>query len=151
MIFGAALGAVVLHVPSRAGASGTGIAAFALSLLIGTGPIVAQQTGLTAQIFTALAAGAGTALPLSVMLRSLRPGPLTRHAFEEAVIRFLTGFGYVFFTAIVAIPFYVMVMTSLKNQQQLVANPLDFSIDLSQGLSLFRSYAELFNDFNFGT
>ena len=49
------------------------------------------------------------------------------------------------------IPFYVMVMTSLKNQQELLLNPLDFSIDLSQGWGLFRSYVELFRDFNFGT
>jgi len=42
-------------------------------------------------------------------------------------------------------------MTSLKNQQQLVANPLDFSLDLTQGWGLFRSYYELFTSYNFGT
>ncbi|TRD22854.1 carbohydrate ABC transporter permease [Palleronia caenipelagi] len=88
---------------------------------------------------------------MRIIYGDLPSGPLTRHEFEDAVIRFLTGFGYIFFTAIVAIPFYVMVMTSLKNQQQLVANPLDFSLDLSQGWGLFRSYVELFRDFNFGT
>ncbi|MBS8228400.1 carbohydrate ABC transporter permease [Vannielia litorea] len=77
-------------------------------------------------------------------------GPLTRHQFEDAVIRFLTGFGYIFFTAIVVIPFYVMVMTSLKNQQALLQNPLDFSIELSRGWDLFRSYAELFGQYDFG-
>jgi len=60
------------------------------------------------------------------------------------------GVGYVFFTAIVLIPFYVMVMTSLKSQQALMQNPLDFSIDFSQGTALFRSYIELFEQFNFG-
>jgi multiple sugar transport system permease protein len=44
-----------------------------------------------------------------------------------------------------------MVMTSLKTQGELIANPLDFSIDLSQGWALFRSYEELFRDFNFGS
>ena len=44
-----------------------------------------------------------------------------------------------------------MVMTSLKNQAELLQNPLDFSIDFSQGWGLFRSYRELFADFNFGT
>jgi multiple sugar transport system permease protein len=34
---------------------------------------------------------------------------------------------------------------------ELIANPLDFSIDLSQGWALFRSYEELFRDFNFGS
>ena len=83
------------------------------------------------------------------MIRPLPFGRATRHEFEDAVIRFLTGFGYVFFTAIVAIPFYVMVMTSLKNQAELLQNPLDFTIDLSKGWGLFRSYEELFTDFNF--
>jgi multiple sugar transport system permease protein len=68
-------------------------------------------------------------------------GDITRHEFEAAVLRFLIGFGYIFFVAIVLIPFYVMVMTSLKNQAELMQNPLDFSIDLSKGWELFRSYA----------
>jgi multiple sugar transport system permease protein len=43
-------------------------------------------------------------------------------------------------------------MTSLKSQQVLLANPLDYSIDLGQGLAaLFRSYRELFTQFHFGT
>jgi multiple sugar transport system permease protein len=95
--------------------------------------------------------GAATAYPLSRIVQDMPHGSLTRHVFEEAVIRFLTGFGYIFFTAIVVIPFYVMVMTSLKSQQELLQNPLDFSIDFSKGTDLFRSYAELFADFNFGS
>jgi multiple sugar transport system permease protein len=94
--------------------------------------------------------GLGTGLPVARMLDGCPAGGLNRHEFEAAWIRFLTGFGYVFFTAIVAIPFYVMVMTSLKSQGELIANPLDFTIDLSQGWGLFRSYVELFRDFNFG-
>ena len=78
-------------------------------------------------------------------------GVMNRHEFEASLIRFLTGFGYIFFTAIVAIPFYVMVMTSLKNQSEMIQNPLDFSLDLDKGLGLFRSYVELFRDFDFGT
>jgi multiple sugar transport system permease protein len=84
------------------------------------------------------------------MVEELHTGALSRHEFEEAWIRFLTGFGYIFFTAIVVIPFYVMVMTSLKSQQALLQNPLDFSLDLSKGTGLFRSYFELFDQFNFG-
>ncbi|MFK7894002.1 MAG: carbohydrate ABC transporter permease [Granulosicoccus sp.] len=30
-------------------------------------------------------------------------------------------------------------------------NPLDFSVDLSRGMDLFRSYSELFGQFNFGS
>ena len=40
----------------------------------------------------------------------------TRNAFEEAGIRVLLGAGYLFFVAIVFIPFDVMVMTSLKSR-----------------------------------
>ncbi len=104
---------------------------------------VAQATGL-------LVLALGVALPLHKMLAGLPFGPLTRHEFEAAVIRFLTGFGYVFFTTIVVIPFFIMVMTSLKSQQSLLMNPLDYSIDFSQGWALFRSYVELFRDFGFG-
>ena len=42
-------------------------------------------------------------------------------------------------------------MTSLKNQQDLLLNPLDFTVDLSKGADLFRSYTELFAKFNFGS
>ncbi|MFQ5623182.1 MAG: carbohydrate ABC transporter permease [Paracoccaceae bacterium] len=89
--------------------------------------------------------------PMLVILRDTPRGTISRHEFEAAVIRFLTGFGYVFFTGIVAIPFYVMVMTSFKSQQALLANPLDFGIDFDRGLGLFRSYAELFGQFHFGS
>ena len=110
-------------------------------------PDTAVSTKLIAWVILAVAA----AWPIERMLRPLPFGRATRHEFEGALIRFLTGFGYIFFTAIVLIPFYVMVMTSLKNQSQLLQNPLDFSIDLSQGWGLFRSYRELFMDFNFGS
>ena len=79
-------------------------------------------------------------------------GRLTRYQFETILIRLAKGLGLVFFTVLVALPFYVMVMTSLKNQAQLIANPLDFSLDLAQGPSgLFRSYVELFTTYHFGT
>jgi len=76
---------------------------------------------------------------------------VSRYRFEVLIIRLLKGLGFVLFTIVVALPFYVMVMTSLKSQQSLLGNPLDFSIDLGQGTaSLFRSYVELFTDYNFG-
>ena len=43
-----------------------------------------------------------------------------------------------------------MIMTSLKNQQSLILNPLDLSLDFSNGFSnLFISYIELFKNYNF--
>ena len=106
-------------------------------------------TPLALTLAWALFVGA-TFWPLGYMLAGLSPGKVSRHAFEAAIIRFLTGFGYVFFTLIVLIPFYVMVMTSLKSQQELLRNPLDFSIEFSRGWALFRSYSELFDAFHFG-
>ncbi|MEP1934311.1 MAG: carbohydrate ABC transporter permease [Roseibium sp.] len=78
-------------------------------------------------------------------------GAMSRYEREVIYIRIAKGIGFVVFTIMVALPFYVMVMTSLKSQQELLANPLDLSIDLSQGIfELFRSYVELFTQFNFG-
>ena len=113
--------------------------------------LVGEDVSLTMLILANVLFAIFTAWPLLVILNSLVPGPVDKHEFEEAVIRFLTGFGYIFFTTIVLVPFYVMVMTSLKNQQELLQNPLDFTIDLSKGLGLFRSYFELFGDFGFGS
>ncbi|HHL22061.1 MAG TPA: carbohydrate ABC transporter permease [Aliiroseovarius sp.] len=98
----------------------------------------------------AVLTGLGTGVAMAPMLAGLAPGAVGRHAAEAAIIRFLTGFGYVFFTLIVVVPFYVMVMTSLKSQQALLANPLDFRVELSRGWDLLRSYKELFRDFHFG-
>ena len=55
-------------------------------------------------------------LALTQTLKSTPFSILSRYEFESCLIRFLTGFGYIFFTTIVMIPFYFMVMTSLKNQ-----------------------------------
>ena len=90
-----------------------------------------------------------TVFPLTKILSGLSIHDPGRHEIEAAFIKFSSGFGLIFFTMIVLIPFYVMVMTSLKTQQELLLNPLDFSIDLSKGLLLFRSYSELFQDFGF--
>nr|WP_255768908.1 carbohydrate ABC transporter permease [Maritalea mediterranea] len=123
----------------------------ALAGMLNLGIVAADDpTAMFANIFThvlaALAAVGGT----HIITKVAPNGPLNRHEFEEVVLRLLTAFGYVFFTAIVVIPFYVMVMTSFKNQSELVQNPLDFSLDLSKGWDLFRSYVELFMHFDFG-
>ena len=77
---------------------------------------------------------------------------LSRYLAEIFYLRLLWGQGLMLFVLIVAIPFYVMVMTSLKNQQSLLLNPLDFSIDPTVGADLlFRSYIELFTRYDFGT
>ena len=148
---GAGLGIAALWLPSAWIASALGVVATGALLAVGIGPAVIGEavSGLSFTL-TALGIGIGAGWPLALFLRDLPKGPLTRHQFEGAVIRFLMGFGYIFFTAIVLIPFYVMAMTSLKNQAELIQNPLDFSVDLSQGWGLFRSYVELVRDFHFG-
>ena len=77
-------------------------------------------------------------------------GTVRRYDFERLLLRILKGLGYIFFTVFVLLPFYVMVMTSFKSQQELLANPLDFSIEFGKE-NLFASYIELFLDFRFGT
>ena len=80
------------------------------------------------------------------------PVMLRRYLAEKFYLRLLWGIGLILFVLIVIIPFYVMVMTSLKSQQSLIANPLDFSIDTSlDSTKLFSSYIELFTKFDFGT
>ncbi|CTQ66185.1 carbohydrate ABC transporter permease [Roseibium alexandrii] len=103
-----------------------------------------QLAGLLAFVASVTAAN-------HVSLNGATLGSMSRYEREVIYIRIFKGIGFVVFTIIVALPFYVMVMTSLKSQQALLANPLDLSIDLSQGLDgLFRSYVELFTQFNFG-
>ena len=114
------------------------------------GPITTgQDISYLLNYFSQALFAISTVLPLAKILSGLSIHDPGRHEIEEAFINFSSGFGLIFFTLIVLIPFYVMVMTSLKTQQELLLNPLDFSIDLSKGLLLFRSYSELFQDFGF--
>ena len=132
----------------------TGIAVFGVILILSPiyGPIESSSKFLDIR-HQILINGPILVLFLLVLSKTLKDIPasaLSRHEFEDCLARFLTGFGYIFFTAIVIIPFYVMLLTSLKNQSELLFNPLDFSLDFSKGISLFRSYFELFSQFNFG-
>jgi multiple sugar transport system permease protein len=90
----------------------------------------------------------------AIHLNAIGFGPARERRYNVEVIclRFIKGFGIVAFTIAVALPFFVMVMMSLKNQQLLLSNPLDFSIDFGQGFqALFRSYIELFSQYHFGS
>ncbi|RYH10127.1 carbohydrate ABC transporter permease [Tropicimonas sp. IMCC6043] len=152
VLIGAGIGYGALRLPNRwLLAAAAAVASFVLTLIGAGAVLVGEGVSILSILIASLLLGIGVGLPLASMLGGHPAGEMTRHEFEEVVIGFLTGFGYVFFTAIVIIPFYVMVMTSLKSQQALLGNPLDFTIDLSQGWGLFRSYAELFRDFHFGT
>ncbi|OED40434.1 ABC transporter permease [Chromatiales bacterium (ex Bugula neritina AB1)] len=152
LLYGVAAGLVGLFFKARAALITIVIAIAVVLAYTPVSPVIfAADNSPVHQLITALLLGASTGIPLRNILHDVYPGLLTRHSFEDAIIRFLTGFGYIVFTAIVLIPFYVMIMTSLKSQQALLQNPLDFSVDFSNGWLLFRSYIELFRDFNFGS
>ena len=81
----------------------------------------------------------------------IRFGAMNRFRRERAMMLSLRAFGFVFFGAIVVLPLYVMVMTSLKTQQALLANPLNLLPSFEDGLlGPFRSYIELFQVYDFG-
>lgn len=93
-----------------------------------------------------------SALSWHLCLAGMGSESQARYQLEVILIRVSKGLGFVFFSIIVALPFYVMLMTSLKSQQSLLSNPLDLSIDFTKHtVELFRSYIELFSKYRFGT
>ena len=89
-------------------------------------------------------------ISIYLSLSKITLGKLSRYNYEKFYLRILWGLGLMTFILITLVPFYIMVMTSLKNQQSLILNPLDLSLDLTSDLNkLFSSYIELFTDFNF--
>lgn len=156
-IAGAVSAAIIMLRAPKLRTSGLYLAAF-------IGAIIAMLAASFAAPFTEPFAQApvGQAIGIAVIagaitltnracLEGIESGMLKRYTLDVVIVRILRGFGFVFFTVIVILPFYVMVMTSLKSQQSLFQNPLDLSVDLSQGAgSLFNSYVELFTKFNFG-
>ena len=87
---------------------------------------------------------------LNHSLYNLSPGKLSKHDIESFLIKFMWGIGLIILILITLIPFYIMIVTSLKNQQSLILNPLDLSVNLNTDFkTLFNSYIELFTNFNF--
>lgn len=90
------------------------------------------------------------AAALAPALAPLAGGAFNRRRAELCAIAVLRGGGFVVFALVVAAPFYVLLMTSFKSQQALLADPLNLVPDFSTGADIFRAYIELFRDFNFG-
>ena len=89
---------------------------------------------------------------ITATIGDLKPQIQKRYIIEKFYLRLLWGLGLVMFILVVVVPFYIMILTSLKSQQSLLSNPLDLSIDFEAGMrGLFRSYIELFTDYSFGT
>jgi len=129
------------------------LTALILSLLTGFQPFgLAVEEALINQVITLIIWASLLVTSINLGFSGYQTGGEKRYRIEVLIIRFLKGMGLLLFTVFVALPFYVMVMTSLKSQQSLLRNPLDFSIDFSSGLhTLFRSYIELFTDYHFAT
>ncbi len=73
------------------------------------------------------------------------------HSTQIIIFDFLTLFGIVLFSFVILFPFYMMVVTSFKTQMALLVNPLDFSINFTQGFKdLFKSYFVIFKSYKFG-
>ena len=93
-----------------------------------------------------------TFFSISYCVGNLNFGLVKKYFLEAFYTRLVWSLGLVFLILIVIIPFYVMLMTSLKNQQSLLKNPLDLSIDLTSSPGkLFKSYIELFTEYDFFT
>ena len=89
-------------------------------------------------------------ISLNHSLNNISLGKLSKHDIESFYIKFMWGIGLIVLILITLIPFYIMIMTSLKNQQSLILNPLDLSVNLNTDFkTLFNSYIELFTNFNF--
>ena len=86
----------------------------------------------------------------SICLKDFNKMSFNRIFLEIIFIKVFKGLGFTFFLTIVIFPFYVMLLMSFKIQSLLILNPLDLSVDLSRGLTLFRSYIELFSEWGFG-
>ncbi|MDC3140149.1 carbohydrate ABC transporter permease [Alphaproteobacteria bacterium] len=91
-----------------------------------------------------------TWISINFSLNKISIGKLSRYDLENFYIKLMWALGLIIFILITLVPFYIMIMTSLKNQQSLILNPLDFSININSDFkTLFNSYIELFTDFNF--
>lgn len=136
----------------RLGYSGAAVLAVLILLTLGRPFGVSLETATILQLVALILFAALVSWANVKVLAGVPIGAMRRYPFEASLMRILKGVGLVFFTVFVFLPFYVMVMTSFKTQAELLANPLDFSIDLAQGpASLFASYTDLFKNFHFAT
>ena len=154
---GLAAGAAFVLLPGRLAGfrRPLAVALVFLLCLVGPGPGLpfgpAPDDAFPALAALALAVSGLAAWSTCETLEGLPDARLNRYRLERVFIALMKGLGLVFFVIIVSLPFYVMLMTSLKSQQSLLANPLDFSIDLERGAAgVLRSYVELFTDYRFG-
>ena len=86
-----------------------------LTALSGGKPLGLDFSVATSWQILALALFIGvTALSIHLCLSGMGNRHLNRYQLEHLLIRMLKGVGFTIFTVVVALPFYVMIMTSLK-------------------------------------
>ena len=132
---------------------GSSITFFSLILFSMGKPFGSELLVYQGSIFTATSLfSVITFFSINNSVGTLNFGLVKKYFLEAFYARLVWGLGLVFLILIVVIPFYVMLMTSLKNQQSLLKNPLDLSIDLTSSPGkLFNSYIELFVEYDFLT
>jgi len=149
LVFAAAAPRDPSHRVGRLAAAAAGLAVFLVVsgfVPFGLGPGAAPFWSLGG----ALAVGGGGAALIRAAFAGLDLAAFARLQAEIVAVRLLRGFGVAFFTVIVAFPFYVMVVASLKPQGLLLADPLDLSIDFGQPIGeLLSAYVEVFTTFGF--
>jgi multiple sugar transport system permease protein len=153
LVAGALAGLVYNLLAGRRAEFAAAVAGLALFLVLAGG----QPFGLALGVAPLWGVGgsvvvfAATARVVRLALRGIDRQRMGRHQLETISLRTLNGLGLLVFTVLVVLPFYVMLMTSLKTQAALIADPLDFSLDLAAGLgALFDSYVEVLTTYRFG-
>ncbi|MFW5684304.1 MAG: ABC transporter permease subunit [Spirochaetota bacterium] len=84
-------------------------------------------------------------------LREVNLARVTRDARDKLIVRMLRAIGIIFYLAIVAVPFFFMLASSLKSRAAIVSDPTDLSINFAQPLGdLLVGYSEVITRFSFG-
>ena len=83
-------------------------------------------------------------------LRDLSLDDLSRHLLEVLTLRVLRALGFVFFLSVVIFPCYFIVVASLKTRAELLQNPTNLSVNLTQGLGeLLVGYRDVLVTYDF--
>lgn len=118
--------------------------------LTGADPLGVGGRGRGWSLAGALATVACAAHLTRYGLRDLDLLHMRRDAWETVALRLLRALGFTFFIAIVAFPFYFMVVSSLKPRSAYLADPTLLNIDFGRGLDvLLVGYREVLFTFDF--
>ena len=153
---GALLGAGTAWARTGRNTSRTPVALLAAALgsawLAATGmdPLGVGPGGLAWSLGGALAVAVFSAQATRYGLRDLDLRQMRRDAYETIALRLLRAAGFTFFIAIVAFPFYFMVVSSLKPRASFLADPTLLNVEFGRGLNeLLVGYREVLFTFDF--